>query len=288
MSDEAEPGGLGEKGGAAVVATAAAGGCGCLALPVAMGTLVVVLIVIGGLGVLLLPLVVLFLIFNGLPLGDFGGGDNALTPAEQRCESSERILADAAPQAVADRTREVFLGDGKGLLETAPGQEPVEPCTVPAELFEPIRLAGQVCDAIGPVVIAAQIQYESGFDRDFVGPDGTRGISQVPDDVFTALRGLDADPADPEESIAAQGDFLCELAGEAQTLIDSGQATGSVLDLTLGAYDVGLDAVRDAGGIPATEEAQSYLIGVRTWFAPMEGVGPPPRTYPDQPGLRDE
>ncbi|MEU6061301.1 lytic transglycosylase domain-containing protein [Streptomyces sp. NPDC047097] len=287
MADAADSGGTGSGGSAAVAATAAVGGCGCLALPVGVGMLVVVLLVVGGLGVLLLPVVVLFLLFNGLPLGDLGGGGGGdLTAAEQRCEDVERLFGDSDPGAVAERTRQVVLGDGKGRLERDPS-DAGEPCTVPADLLEPIEAAGQVCDVIGPVVIAAQIQYESGFTADFTGPDGARGISQVPPEVFTALRGEEADPLDPEESIAAQGAYLCDLAEQTQALVDAGQATGPVLDLTLSAYKTGLDAVREAGGVPATEQAQSYVVGVRTWFAPMQGIGPPPRTLPSQPGLRD-
>ncbi|MEU0360387.1 lytic transglycosylase domain-containing protein [Streptomyces cyaneofuscatus] len=275
------------SGSAAVMVTAAAGGCGCLALPVGVGMLVAILLVIGGLAVLLLPLVVLFLIFNGLPLGGIPAADD-LTPAEQRCEALEKLIAETTQEETAERTQRIVLGDGKGPLEIAPSDDDGSvACTVPDELLEPILQAGEVCDVIGPVTIAAQIQYESRFDTNFVGPNAAEGVSQVPPEVFTALQGEDADPFDPEESIAAQGDYLCDLAEQVQTMVDADEVEGNVLDLTLTAYDIGLDAVREAGGVPATEESQSYALGVRTWFAPMEGVGPPPRTLPESPGLFD-
>ncbi|MFE6946608.1 lytic transglycosylase domain-containing protein [Streptomyces chartreusis] len=283
-----------EKGGeqnssAAVIATAAAGGCGCLALPVGVALIVIVLIILGGLTVILFPLVVIILFFMGQPIST-GAADTDLSPDEARCEQVERI-DESSPEEKAARAQEIFLGDGQGRLELSPSQggqgaQGSQPCTVPKNLFKPITDAGSVCDVIGPITIAAQIQYESQFNADFVGPNGARGISQVPTDVFTELKG-DADPFDAEESIEAQAEYLCSLAEQAQQLIDSGQATGNVLDLALTAYDVGIDAVRAAGGIPATDESQSYVVGVRSWFAPMEGVGRPPRTIPAASGLAD-
>ncbi|MFJ3498465.1 lytic transglycosylase domain-containing protein [Streptomyces sp. NPDC086091] len=275
----------------AVKAAAAAGGCGCLSLPLA-GVVVVIapVLIIGGLAILLLPLVILFLIFNGLPLGSIGNTSD-LSLAEQFCEAKEQKANEENPEDVAARTEQIVLGDGLGLLELSnvrgSTSQGFTPCTVPENLFDPIVEAGSVCDVIGPVTIAAQIQYESRFAADFVGPNGARGISQVPAAEFTRLAGEDADPLDPETSIAAQGDYLCELAEQTQQLLDTDQAEGNVLDLTLAAYDAGIDAVRQARGVPGTEESQSYVIGVRTWFAPMEGLGPPPRTYPADSGLFD-
>ncbi|MFH8470985.1 lytic transglycosylase domain-containing protein [Streptomyces sp. NPDC017991] len=282
MADEG--GGQAQRGTTTVI-MAAVGGCGCLALPAGFALTAIVVIIIGGLAVLLLPLVVVVLFFLGLPTG--GGGQDDLSPAERRCDIAERALG-SEPEAQADRVQSIFLGDGKGNLELSLGGagEVTQPCTVPFDLLESINTAGSVCDTIGPVTVAAQIQYETAFDAGFVGPNGAEGISQVPADVFAELKA-DGDPLDAEQSIEVQGQYLCNLADEAQELLDSGQATGSALDLALAAYDVGMDAVREAGGVPATEDSQSYVIGVRTWFAPMEGVGPPPRTIPPQGGLLD-
>ncbi|MEV0036448.1 lytic transglycosylase domain-containing protein [Streptomyces sp. NPDC050804] len=285
MSDAGENGQA--KSGSAAALTAMAGGCGCLALPAGFAVVSLVIIVLGGLGVLLLPLIVIILFFLGLPTGtDF----DDLSPAEQRCETAERLLG-AEAEDQAERVQAIFLGDGKGIPELSPGDDggggqSVEPCTVPAELFQPIVDAGSVCDVIGPVAIAAQIQYETQFDADFVGPNGAQGISQVPPDIFAELNP-GGDPFDVEQSIVVQGAYLCSLAEQVQQLVDTGQVTGGVLDLALTAYDVGIDAVREAGGVPATEDSQSYVVGVRSWFAPIEGVGPPPRKIPAQPGLSD-
>ncbi|MEU6603370.1 lytic transglycosylase domain-containing protein [Streptomyces flaveolus] len=279
---------------ASTKAAATAGGCGCLAIPLGAGLITGVLLIVGGLGVLLFPLVIIFMIFNGLSLSGLGGVGNInddLTPVEQSCEDAERQLVQS-DQADAERAAKITTGDGRGKLELSPpdnngGGDGSQPCTVPADLYEPIQDAGGICDVIGPVTIAAQIQYESGFDPSFVGPNGAKGISQVPPDVFAKLKD-GADPTDSRQSISAQGEYLCSLADQVQDLLDHNEVTGNVLDLTLTAYDIGIDAVREAKGVPATNDSQSYIVGVRTWFAPMEGVGPPPRKLANVTGLRDD
>lgn len=236
-------------GGAARIVAAALGGLGCLVSPAVLLGGVVVIIVIGGLGVLFAPLVALILLF---------GGEGSSDPA-----------------ADADEIVTIFQGDGKGELD---------PDQVPEDLVEPIEEAGSVCDAIGPVVIAAQIEWESKFDPGMVGPDGAEGISQLPPAAFEEF-GEDEDdngevsPFDAPDSIMAQGRYLCFLAEQAQQLVDSGGAIGDVLDLALAAYASGLDAVRTAGGVPATNDAQGYVVGIRALFAKYQGVGAPPPSF---------
>ncbi|MDQ0578176.1 lytic transglycosylase domain-containing protein [Streptomyces rishiriensis] len=277
------------------MAVAAVGGFGCLAAPVGVALVTGVLILVGGLGVLLFPLVIIYMFFHGLSfsgLGSVGDLNSGLSDAEQRCETSERANLESDSQSAADRASRIITGDGLGKLEVtlSNGAEYAggEPCTVPPDLYSVINSAGEVCDAIGPVVIAAQIQYESGFDSKFVGPNGAKGISQVPGDVFKRFQGEDADPFEPKESIAAQGKYLCDLSKQIGEMLERNELTGNLLDLTLTAYDVGIGTVRTAQAVPATNESQSYITGVRTWFATMEGVGPPPRKLAGVPGLRDD
>ncbi|MEU1106302.1 transglycosylase SLT domain-containing protein [Streptomyces tibetensis] len=245
--------GTGESGeggtSTAVRNTIAAGtGCGCLLSPLALLGTLVVIIIIGGFGVLLAPLIALILLFSG------GGGDGSAG-------------ADDADEVIA-----VFNGDGGGELDTS---------TVPEDLVEPIEQAGDLCGAVGPVVIASQIERESGFNRELVGENGEEGISQLPPAVFEKYGedddGNDESSAfDAEDSIMAQGRHLCDLAGQAQRMIDANEATGSVLDLALAGYHVGMDAVRATKGVPQTNEAQGYVLAVRAQFAKYAGVAAPP------------
>ncbi|MGI5455847.1 transglycosylase SLT domain-containing protein [Streptomyces sp. CA-249302] len=252
---ENESGGDGgdQEASKAVRNAAVVTGFGCLLSPVALLGAVTVVIVIGGFGVVLAPLIALVMAFGG------GGGT-------------------AGPDD-ADDVIAVFQGDGKGALD---------PATVPADLVDPIEQAGSVCDAIGPTVIAAQIERESNFNANLVGPDGSQGISQLPPAVFQQF-GEDEDDNDKvsafdaADSIVAQGRFLCDLAGQAQQLLDSGAAQGSVLDLALVGYDQGLDVVRAAKGVPRTDRAQGYVLGVRALLAKYQGIAtPPPSATPAQ------
>ncbi|WP_327324116.1 lytic transglycosylase domain-containing protein [Streptomyces sp. NBC_01210] len=236
------------------IALGAAGGLGCLMSPAVLLGGVIVIIIIGGFGVLLAPLIALILLF--------GGGGGGSDPADD-----------------ANEILEVFEGDGKGELD---------PDQVPSDLAEPIQNAGAICDVIGPIVIAAQIERESNFNATLVGPDGSEGISQLPPAVFDEF-GKDEDDNDKvsafdaPDSIMAQGRYLCSLAKEVQGLLDSGQAIGSVLDLTLVAYDAGVDAVREAGGIPTTNQSQGYVVGIRALFAKYQGLGAPPPSFSPTP-----
>ncbi|MCF3133414.1 lytic transglycosylase domain-containing protein [Streptomyces olivochromogenes] len=237
----------------AVRNTVAAGtGCGCMLAPVALVGTVIVVIVIGGFGVLLAPLIALILLFGG------GGGDSD-------------------NQDVADQVVASLQGDGSGELDTS---------TVPDDLVEPIQDAGKLCGAIGPIVIASQIEKESGFNASLVGPNGKQGISQLPPDVFTKY-GKDDDKndkvsaLDAKDSIMAQGRYLCDLANQAQKMIDGGEVvrtdtSNSVLDLALAGYHLGMDAVRAAKGVPNTNDAQGYVLAVRAQFAKYAGIAAPP------------
>jgi hypothetical protein len=253
---------MGENGeggsSTAVRNTAIAGaGCGCLVLPLAMTVTVIVTIVYGGFGVLLAPLIALILLFSG------GGG------------------SDSSNEEAANETLTIVQGDGKGVLDTA---------TVPAELLDPIMKAGALCDAIGPIVIASQIEKESGFNTILVGPNGEQGLSQLPPEIFLQY-GKDDDnnskvsALDASDSIMAQGRYMCDLVTQSQQLLDSGEVkqttdgngtSNSVLDLALAGYGVGMDAVRAAKGVPQTNEALGYVLAIRAQFAKYQGIGAPP------------
>ncbi|MEU4528550.1 lytic transglycosylase domain-containing protein [Micromonospora ureilytica] len=242
-----------QKSYAVLVGAAIAAATTCLMSPVAVVVVAGAVLIIGGLGVLLFPLIVLIIFFTGLDGSDSG-------------DAWDR----------ADESMAAFEGDGKGTLDRT---------QVPASLADTIEDAGAVCTSIGPIVIAAQIEVESDWDGAKVGAGGELGISQLPPAVFDR-HGKDTDKndktsaLDQKDSIMAQSRYLCALADEAQGLIDSGEAIGSALDLALVAYDQGMDAVREAGGIPATAEAQGYVAKVRARFGQYQGLGGPPPSFP--------
>ncbi|MGK3944968.1 lytic transglycosylase domain-containing protein [Streptomyces sp. RP5T] len=162
-----------------------------------------------------------------------------------------------------DQVTEAYHSDGRGGLNEV---------TVPSSYLPYIKEAGAECTQIGPLAIAGQIQQESGFNEKLVGPDGAEGLSQMPPDKFKEF-GKDDDSngktsaLDADDSIRAQGRYMCSLAKEIDTLVTNNEVTGDRLDLTLAAYDAGLDAVKAAKGVPDTQQTQSYIIGVRSSFA---------------------
>ncbi|MEU6356206.1 transglycosylase SLT domain-containing protein [Streptomyces sp. NPDC047072] len=215
--------------------------------PVVAGAIVIIC----GFGVLLAPIIAIILLITG------GGGGS----------SSEDD---------ADTVYSISQGDGKGELDTS---------TIPDDdLVDTVQDAGEECDAIGPVVIAAQIAQGSAWNASMVGEHGEEGISQLPPAIFTKY-GKDTDKNgktsafDAKDSIMAQARYMCDLAKEAQQIIDDTDTKASVLDLALAGYAVGMDAVREAKGIPNTNGAQTYVAGVRARFAMYEGYGDVPNDY---------
>jgi hypothetical protein len=213
---------------------------GCLAF------VVLLILLIGTLASLFLgfvfwPLMLLCKI-NLLPCGDDSGGGEGL--------NNDQVVA-------------AYESDGKGQLNAN---------TVPSQHLSLVQEAGRECTQIGAIVIAAQIQQESGWNEKLVGPDGAEGISQVPPDKFDEF-GEDADDndetsaLDAADSIKAQSKYMCSLAKEIDTLIANNEVKGDRLNLTLAAYETGLDAVKQAKGVPDNDRARSYIIGVRSGFA---------------------
>ncbi|WP_428964160.1 CAP domain-containing protein [Micromonospora fluostatini] len=213
-------------------------------------------LVMSAIYILLLPLILLIMLFTG-------GG----SPAFDVNQAAEESIT-------ASR------GDGKGELD---------PAQIPVGLRDTLEDAGETCGEIGPVVIAAQIEVESAWYAAKVGEDGRLGISQLTPEIFDEY-GEDTDDndetsaLDPEDSIMAQATYMCDLADDVQQLLDDNQAIGDPLDLTLAAYRVGIDAVREAGGIPPESDAQEYVVRVRAYFAKYMGIIGPPHETPTTSG----
>ena len=122
------------------------------------------------------------------------------------------------------------------------------PAWVPAHLRAPIASAA-AANGITPVVLAALLRSESGFDARAVSPAGAQGIAQF---MPATARGLGLrDPFDPAQAIPAAARLL---AGHVR-------AFGS-LPLALAAYNAGAGAVRRYGGIPPYRETQAYVARI--------------------------
>ncbi|MEV4637745.1 glycoside hydrolase family 19 protein [Actinoplanes sp. NPDC049548] len=205
----------------------------------------------------LIPLAVLVLIcFVGIVML-LGGPSGSAQPSPSAGANASKF-----PDGSGDVGSYLLGGAGNGTFATDQVPRP--------ELVQTLKDAGKECDLITPVVLAAQIQVESAFDPALVGPNGEEGISQLPPDVFKEY-GKDEDgngkvsALDAEDSIFAQARYLCDLGKDVKRLLDSGKVHGDLLTLTLSAWDSGLHAVEDVGGMPILDP-DSYAARVRSQF----------------------
>jgi soluble lytic murein transglycosylase-like protein len=118
----------------------------------------------------------------------------------------------------------------------------------------PAAYRGQVTSAalgagLPPILLAALLRSESGFDPRAVSPAGAQGIAQF---MPATARGMGlGDPFDPAEAIPAAARLL---AGHLR-------AFGSA-PLALAAYNAGPGAVRRYGGVPPFRETQAYVARI--------------------------
>jgi Transglycosylase SLT domain/D-alanyl-D-alanine carboxypeptidase/Putative Flp pilus-assembly TadE/G-like len=112
---------------------------------------------------------------------------------------------------------------------------------------------------LAPVLLAALLRSESGFDPRAVSPAGAQGIAQFMPATASGM-GL-RDPFAPLEAIRAAARLL---GGHVR-------AFGSV-PLALAAYNAGPGAVRRYGGVPPYRETQAYVARI---MALAGGAGAP-------------
>jgi hypothetical protein len=158
---------------------------------------------------------------------------------------------------------ELSGGDGRGSFDAT---------SVPdQDLVAPIRSAAGKCDLLTPVIIAAQIEYASGFDADQEGTEGRKGLSQLTPEVFDEYGEDDDDSGeasvlDDEDSIHAHARYFCHLAEETDRLLSEDKVVGDHLTLTLMAWEMGLETVEAQGGMPVLALG-SYPFQIRGLFA---------------------
>ncbi|MFE1752128.1 C40 family peptidase [Streptomyces anandii] len=148
---------------------------------------------------------------------------------------------------------------------------------VPAAYTTLVQKWGNLCPALNPALLAAQLYQESGFNPDAVSPAKAQGIAQFIPGTW-ATHGVDGngdgrrDVWDPADAIPSAASYDCELAKYVRTV--PGDATKNML----AAYNAGADAVIKYGGVPPYGETRNYVKTITTleksFAAPVTRVDP--------------
>lgn len=130
--------------------------------------------------------------------------------------------------------------------------------SVPAQYQALVQKWGNLCPAINPALLAAQLYQESGFNPKAQSPAAAQGIAQFIPGTW-ATHGIDGnkdgvrDVWDPQDAIPSAAYYDCELAKYVK------DAPGDPTHNMLAAYNAGPYAVIKYGGVPPYSETQNYV-----------------------------
>ncbi|MFF4759546.1 NlpC/P60 family protein [Streptomyces sp. NPDC001292] len=161
-------------------------------------------------------------------------------------------------------------GVGGGAVGLAKG-------AVPAAYQSLVQRWGNLCPAINPALLAAQLYQESGFNPNASSPAAAQGIAQFIPSTW-ASHGIDgdgdgkADVWNPNDAIPSAASYDCELASYVKDV------PGNVTHNMLAAYNAGAYAVIKYGGVPPYAETRNYVKTITTleksFAAPVTRVDP--------------
>lgn len=134
--------------------------------------------------------------------------------------------------------------------------------TVPAAYAGLVQKWGNLCPALNPALLAAQLYQESGWRTDAESSAAAQGIAQFIPGTW-ATHGIDAngdgkrDVWDPEDAIPSAASYDCKLAKYVK------DAPGDATENMLAAYNAGAYAVIKYGGVPPYDETRNYVATIR-------------------------
>lgn len=162
------------------------------------------------------------------------------------------------------------LTGGGGAVTLAKG-------AVPAAYQNLVQKWGNLCEAIDPALLAAQLYQESGWNPRAQSHAQAQGIAQFIPGTW-ATHGVDGDGDgdrdvwDPADAIPSAASYDCELARYVEDV------PGSLTENMLAAYNAGAYRVIQAGGVPRIRETQNYVRIITTlqksFAAPVGAVAP--------------
>ncbi|MGW1768600.1 bifunctional lytic transglycosylase/C40 family peptidase [Streptomyces sp. NPDC002073] len=134
---------------------------------------------------------------------------------------------------------------------------------VPAKYTSLVQTWGNLCPALNPALLAAQLYQESGWDPDIVSPADARGIAQFIPDTWR-IHGIDGDKDgdrdiwDPKDAIPSAASYDCSLAADVKGV------PGDPVKNMLAAYNAGPGAVLKYRGVPPYRETRNYVKVITT------------------------
>ena len=127
--------------------------------------------------------------------------------------------------------------------------------------YRPLVIAGATGGGVPPIVLAALLRAESGYDPWAVSRVGAQGIAQF---MPSTARGFGLhDPFDPVQAIPAAGRLLGAHLRE----------FGSI-PLALAAYNAGAGAVHRFNGVPPYTETRAYVARIMALAGDPTMTGP--------------
>ncbi|WTX05748.1 bifunctional lytic transglycosylase/C40 family peptidase [Streptomyces canus] len=148
---------------------------------------------------------------------------------------------------------------------------------VPAAYQNLVQKWGNLCPAINPALLAAQLYQESGFNPRAQSAAAAQGIAQFIPGTW-ATHGVDGDGDgdkdvwDPNDAIPSAASYDCSLASYVKDV------PGNLTENMLASYNAGAYAVIKYGGVPPYRETQNYVKTITTleesFAAPVSRVDP--------------
>ncbi|WP_223188968.1 NlpC/P60 family protein [Streptomyces sp. TRM68416] len=171
----------------------------------------------------------------------------------------------------------VFVVAGNLVNGVSGGSKALAKGAVPAAYSALVEKWGNLCPAINPALLAAQLYQESGFNPKAQSPAAAQGIAQFIPGTW-ATHGIDGDGDgdrdvwDPNDAIPSAAKYDCTLAKYVKDV------PGNPTHNMLASYNAGAYAVIKYGGVPPYKETQNYVKTITTleesFAAPVGRVDP--------------
>jgi cell wall-associated NlpC family hydrolase len=171
----------------------------------------------------------------------------------------------------------VYIVAGNLVNGVGGGTKALAKGAVPAAYSAIVQKWGNLCSALNPALLAAQLYQESGFNPNARSAAAAEGIAQFIPGTW-ATHGIDGngdgvrDVWDPADAIPSAASYDCQLASYVKDV------PGNVTENMLASYNAGSYAVIKYGGVPPYDETRNYVKTITTleesFAAPTTRVDP--------------